>query len=492
MAFTDNFSGTAGDFLVGRTGWTKFGLGANDQSPQINGSNQLRVPSYGAEDAPLVGQDTGNADHYIQFTALSQFPWSGAIRLRVGVRCGDRTAGWWVTYNANESVWELLQNNSRVSTYSAAFASGTVVRMEAEGSAIRVKLNGVERLSATDTTHTGNIHVGILGTTAYGTGNDPIMDDWESGTLGGSPPTLTIPTATATSATTSSGSVSTDQGAGTLYWLTNTSSTATVAAVKAGSSQSVTATGTQSTTSTGLTAGTTYYTHFVHSNGGLDSTVATSASFTTPAPSDVAPPTMNGSITVGTKTSGSISISYPAASDNVAVTGYEVSTNGTTWSDNGTSLSYTFLGLSAMTSYTLYVRAYDAAGNRAATPLTVTTSTYRAGDTAANILANTGPIGAGQPGFLHAFASTVSPTAWVSYRPVSGPTPPGGTLVEQPDGRFTYTGPAPATMVIQPEVNGVNAIETITVTLYDQTVDVDDGQAMRSCMWNPMKKAINA
>ena len=187
MAFTDNFSGTAGDFLVGRTGWTKFGSGADDQSPQINGSNQLRVPSYGAEDAPLVGQEPGGTDHYVEFTALAQFPFSGSIRLRVGVRCWDRNEGWWATYNASEGVWELLQNNTRIATYSAAFASGTVVRMEAEGSAIRVKLNGVERLSATDTTHTGNIRVGILGTTAYGTGNDPIMDDWTSDVIGGVP-----------------------------------------------------------------------------------------------------------------------------------------------------------------------------------------------------------------------------------------------------------------------------------------------------------------
>lgn len=288
---------------------------------------------------------------------------------------------------------------------------------------------------------------------------------------GGGPvaPTLTTPTAAAASATTSTGSVSTDQANGTLYWLTNTSSTATATAVKAGSSQAVTATGTQTTVSSGLTASTTYYTHFLHRNAsGQDSTVVSSASFTTPT-SDTTPPTMNGSITVGTKTSGSISISYPAASDNVAVTGYEVSSNGgSTWSDNSTSLSYTFLGLAALTSYNLRVRAYDAAGNRATTPLAATTSTYRSGDTAANIIANTGPVGGNPAGFLYAFASTVSSTDWLSYTILSGPTPAGGTLTANPDGTFTYVGPDAATMVIQPEVNGANAAETITVTLYDQ------------------------
>lgn len=305
--------------------------------------------------------------------------------------------------------------------------------------------------------------------------------------LGGAPadttaPTLTSATATATSATTATGGVTTDEAGPAWAVLTTSSTTPSAAQIKAGQNHTGAAASASATATlvvganpgvfafTGLTGGGTYWEHVVQddtaSPANTSTPITSASSITTPTP-DTTPPTMNGSITVGTKTSGSISISYPAASDNVAVTGYEVSTNGTTWSDNGTSLSYTFLGLSALTSYTLYVRAYDAAGNRAATPLTVTTSTYRAGDTAANILANTGPVGGNPAGFLYAFASTVSGTDWLSYTITSGPTPSGGTLDAQPDGRFTYTGPAPATMVIQPEVNGVNAAETITVTLYD-------------------------
>lgn len=97
-------------------------------------------------------------------------------------------------------------------------------------------------------------------------------------------PTLTSASASATSGTTSSGSVTTDEANGTLYWLTNTSGTATATAVKAGSSQAVTAAGAQSTSSTGLSPGTTYYTHFLHRDAaGNDSAVLSSASFATPA-----------------------------------------------------------------------------------------------------------------------------------------------------------------------------------------------------------------
>lgn len=97
-------------------------------------------------------------------------------------------------------------------------------------------------------------------------------------------PTLTSPTASATGATTASGSVSTNEANGTLYYLATANASETVAMVKAGSSQAVTATLEQPVTVTGLTASTSYYLHFVHRDAaGNDSAVATSAQFTTAA-----------------------------------------------------------------------------------------------------------------------------------------------------------------------------------------------------------------
>jgi len=95
-------------------------------------------------------------------------------------------------------------------------------------------------------------------------------------------PVLTSPTGTATGQTTASGTVDTDEGNGTLYWLTTTNSTESAATVKGGSSQAVTATGEQSVGVTGLTAATGYYLHYVHRDAaGNDSTVASSSLFTT-------------------------------------------------------------------------------------------------------------------------------------------------------------------------------------------------------------------
>lgn len=97
-------------------------------------------------------------------------------------------------------------------------------------------------------------------------------------------PTLTGATATATSSTTASGAVTTNEANGTLYWLASANSTETAATVKAAQSQAVSVTGEQTVSASGLTASTTYYMHFVHRDAAdNDSTVASTASFATPA-----------------------------------------------------------------------------------------------------------------------------------------------------------------------------------------------------------------
>lgn len=107
-------------------------------------------------------------------------------------------------------------------------------------------------------------------------------------------PTLTSPTSTQTGSTTASGTVSTDEGNGTLYYLASTNATETVGTVKAASSQAVSATGSQSVSFTGLTASTTYYAHYVHTDAATnDSTVANSASFTTAAAASTYAPNIN-------------------------------------------------------------------------------------------------------------------------------------------------------------------------------------------------------
>lgn len=95
-------------------------------------------------------------------------------------------------------------------------------------------------------------------------------------------PTLTNATATQTGQTTASGSVTTNEAGGTLYRMVSVNASESAATVKAGSSSTVTAAGVQSVAFTGLTAGTTYYPHYLHRDGaGNDSAVANGPAFTT-------------------------------------------------------------------------------------------------------------------------------------------------------------------------------------------------------------------
>jgi chitodextrinase len=79
-------------------------------------------------------------------------------------------------------------------------------------------------------------------------------------------------------------------------------------------------------------------------------------------PPDTGPPTPPSSLQVGAADQSSIRLSWSAASDDVAVTGYYVFLNGEKVGST-TATSYTFSGLNCGASYTLAVQAYDAAAN---------------------------------------------------------------------------------------------------------------------------------
>lgn len=100
-------------------------------------------------------------------------------------------------------------------------------------------------------------------------------------------PVLSSPTGTKTGSTTASGTVSTDEGNGTLYFYATTNTTETAATIKAsGDSQAVSGTGSQAVSFTGLTPATTYYAHYVQDDAATnESNVANSTGFTTDAAS---------------------------------------------------------------------------------------------------------------------------------------------------------------------------------------------------------------
>ncbi len=126
---------------------------------------------------------------------------------------------------------------------------------------------------------------------------------------------------------------------------------------------------------TGLTASTNY-TFTVRAkdaagNVSVDSNVVNVTTLT-PVPDTTAPtaPTLSASGTTTTTTN----LSWSGATDNVAVTGYDVYQNGV-FKASTASTSYAVTGLTAATAYTFYVIAKDAAGNVSPASNTVNVTT---------------------------------------------------------------------------------------------------------------------
>ncbi|MEV6959843.1 cellulase family glycosylhydrolase [Streptomyces sp. NPDC051207] len=93
---------------------------------------------------------------------------------------------------------------------------------------------------------------------------------------------------------------------------------------------------------------------------------------------DTRAPTAPGTPTAPSVTAASVTLTWPAATDNVGVTGYDVvrvAAGAETPVAASTTTSATVSGLTAATTYTFAVYARDAAGNRSARSATVTVTT---------------------------------------------------------------------------------------------------------------------
>lgn len=213
-------------------------------------------------------------------------------------------------------------------------------------------------------------------------------------------PTLTVPTGTSTGSTTGSGTVTTNEANGTLYFLASINATETAATVKAsGGTQAITTTGSKSVSFTVLTASTTYYAHFVHRDAaGNDSTVSNSTSFTTSAGSDTTPPTLTGAITSSAITQTGYTLSWPTGADNTAVTAYEYNLNGGAFVANGTATTVNISGRTPGSTDTVTVRDKDAAGNVSTPVLSTTVNLLSYGFSTPVLKNNAGTILASETG----------------------------------------------------------------------------------------------
>jgi glucosylceramidase len=89
---------------------------------------------------------------------------------------------------------------------------------------------------------------------------------------------------------------------------------------------------------------------------------------------DTTPPSTPTNLAASGTTASSTTLTWGASTDNVGVSGYQVLRNGTQIATTG-GTSYTDTGLSASTTYSYTVKAYDAAGNVSAASNTATVTT---------------------------------------------------------------------------------------------------------------------
>lgn len=78
---------------------------------------------------------------------------------------------------------------------------------------------------------------------------------------------------------------------------------------------------------------------------------------------DTEAPTAPGKPTEGAKCQTTLTLSWTAATDNVAVTGYKIYDDGIQEVDVGDVLTYNLTGLTAGSTSTWTIKAYDAEGN---------------------------------------------------------------------------------------------------------------------------------
>ncbi len=100
----------------------------------------------------------------------------------------------------------------------------------------------------------------------------------------------------------------------------------------------------------------------------------------TPPSGDTQAPTAPTSLASTSKTATSISLSWNASSDNVAVTGYDVYANSI-FKTTVSGSTATITGLTASTSYSIYAKAKDAAGNTSVSSSTIAVTTNASGGT---------------------------------------------------------------------------------------------------------------
>ncbi|QMU74016.1 glycoside hydrolase [Streptacidiphilus sp. P02-A3a] len=160
---------------------------------------------------------------------------------------------------------------------------------------------------------------------------------------------------------------------------------------------------------------------------------------------DTTPPSVPTGLTVTGTTSGSVSLSWTASTDNVGVTGYDVYRGSTKVATVTSGTTYTDTGLTAATAYSYTVDARDAAGNVSAASAAVTATTAASsggggGTTSAGCTAAYSVSSDWGSGFNGSVTVTNTGTAATKSWTVSWTWPGSQQITNLWNGSYTQTG----------------------------------------------------
>lgn len=235
--------------------------------------------------------------HYVQDDAASTVNTSGVVN-SAGFTTDPLPAA-----VLSSAAGTATGTTTATATVSTTIGSGTLYYMVSANTtetASTIKASGASQAVSASGTQSVSF-TGLTAATQYYTHFVQVANAQDSNVANGSgfmtasvaAPVLSAPSASAIGTTTATANVTTTVGSGTLYAYASANSTETAATVKAsGTQKTVTATGAQTVSLSGLTPGTQYYLHFVHTASSVDSGVSNSASFTTSAVTVTFTPTL--------------------------------------------------------------------------------------------------------------------------------------------------------------------------------------------------------
>lgn len=193
MTFTDNFTGTSGDLLDSRTGWSLVGSeGAYQAQIYTDGATlQCRTTGSGSGATTYACTDQGTADHYVTYKRIS-FTSSSANEVCVRYVDGSnylshRLAG----TGSSGSRLSKVVSGTRTELIQVQGAANDVNKIECSGSDVSFFINGTQQGSTqTVTDHQSETTAALIfGTVAAVS----FYDDYETGALGTTTPEDSAP-----------------------------------------------------------------------------------------------------------------------------------------------------------------------------------------------------------------------------------------------------------------------------------------------------------